>query len=250
MHILVANDDGYLSPGIRALHDGLRAVGSPTTVAPDRNRSGASNSLTLQRPLTVHQHADDVYSVQGTPTDCVHVSLGGGFLPHEPNMVVSGINDGPNMGDDVLYSGTVAAAVEGRSLGQPAIAVSMAQHNPDHYDTAVEVVVNLIRQMQQVPLPADTILNVNVPDVPMAELQGQRVTRLGSRHPSQKAHREQSPRGDYVYWIGAAGDIADAGPGTDFLAVEEGFVSVTPLQIDLTRFDAMQALSEWLEHVS
>jgi len=249
MRILVANDDGYLAPGIRALHEGLRAVGTPTTVAPDRNRSGASHSLTLKQPLYVHQHDEEVYSVQGTPTDCVHVSMGGGILQHEPNMVVSGINDGPNLGDDVLYSGTVAAAVEGRSLGHPAIAVSMAQHNPSHYDTAVAVVVDLIKHMQVVPLPSDTILNVNVPDVPTADLLGRRVTRLGARHPSQKAYREQSPRGDYVYWIGAAGDIADAGPGTDFLAVEEGYVSITPLQIDLTRFDAMQALSEWLEHV-
>ncbi len=163
-------------------------------------------------------------------------------------MVVSGINDGPNMGDDVLYSGTVAAAVEGRNLGHPAIAVSMASHNPSHYATAAQIVTDLIKQMNKVPLPADTILNVNVPDVPRSEIQGVRATRLGKRHPSQKATREPTPRGDAMFWIGPAGDISDDSPGTDFNAVSEGFVSVTPLQIDLTRFGTMSSLSDWLEH--
>jgi len=249
MRILVANDDGYLSPGIRALHAALGQIGVPSIVAPDRNRSGASNSLTLQRPLATRQHSHDVYSVEGTPADCVLLAVSG-LLEAEPEMVVSGINDGPNMGDDVLYSGTVAAAIEGRHLGYPAIAVSMGAHNPKHYDTAATVTCELVAHMLNAPLSADTILNVNVPDVPYAELRGRRATQLGSRGPSQKAIRESSPRGDYVYWIGAAGEVADAGPGTDFQAVEEGFVSVTPLQIDLTRFNAIQAIGDWLEHFS
>lgn len=246
MLILVANDDGYLSSGIKALRDGMASVGTPIVVAPDRNRSAASHSLTLRRPISVHQHADDLYSVEGTPADCVHLALGG-LLEQEPDMVVSGINDGPNMGDDVLYSGTVAAAVEGRRLGHPAIAVSMASHTPSHYVTAATVVARLIAHMVKVPLPADTILNVNVPDVPLSELQGMRATRLGKRHPSQNASRDPTPRGDMMFWIGPAGEVADASAGTDFNAVDEGYASITPLQIDLTRFNAMQGLSDWLE---
>lgn len=246
MRILVSNDDGYLSPGISALADRLSSVGTPIIVAPDRNRSAASHSLTLRRPISAHKHNEALYSIEGTPTDCVHLALGG-LLEHEPDMVVSGINDGPNMGDDVLYSGTVAAAVEGRNLGHPAIAVSMASHNPAHYESAAMVVADLIKQMVKVPLPADTILNVNVPDLPHAEIKGVRATRLGKRHPSQKASREPTPRGE-MFWIGPAGEVSDDSPGTDFNAVGEGFVSVTPLQIDLTRFDSMTSLSDWLEH--
>jgi len=246
MHILIANDDGYQAPGIRALYAAMNEVGHATMVAPDRNRSGASNSLTLTHPVLVREHESEVFSVEGTPTDCVNIALSG-LLADDPDMVVSGINDGPNMGDDVLYSGTVAAAVEGRSLGHPAIAVSMGSHAPQHYQTAAAVVQRIIRQLQQVPLPADTILNINVPDVPIDELQGMRATRLGKRHQAHNAVRHTSPRGDAVYWIGAAGDIADSGTGTDFLAIEENCVSVTPLQIDLTRFDSMQSISTWLE---
>jgi len=249
MRILVANDDGYLAPGIRALHERLKGLGEAIMVAPDRNRSGASHSLTLQQPLNVHCHSPEMYSVQGSPSDCVILALGG-LLENKPDMVVSGINDGPNMGDDVLYSGTVAAAVEGRHLGLPAIALSMAEHNPTHFETAAEVAAALLERMNKVPLPADTILNVNVPDVPMEQIEGHRVTRLGTRHQSGAARREQTPRGDYQYWIGPAGAIDDASPGTDFLAVQEGYVSVTPLQIDLTRYDSMQGLSDWLEHFS
>ncbi len=247
MRILVSNDDGYLAPGIAILSEQLSSVGQTIIVAPDRNRSAASHSLTLRRPIGVHQHSDSVYSVEGSPADCVHLALGG-LLKDEPDMVVSGINDGPNLGDDVLYSGTVAAAVEGRNLGQPAIAVSMASFQPQHFETAAKVVTSLIEHMNKVPLPIDTILNVNVPDVPMDQLKGMRATRLGKRHAAQNATLEPTPRGDTMYWIGPAGAVSDASAGTDFNAVEEGFVSITPLQIDLTRFNAMQGLSDWLEH--
>lgn len=248
MRILVSNDDGYLAPGIQVLRDALSAVGSTAVVAPDRNRSAASHSLTLRQPISVHRHSDALYSVEGTPTDCVNLALSG-LLDDEPDMVVSGINDGPNMGDDVLYSGTVAAAIEGRHLGHPAIAVSMASHNPKHFDTAAKAVVAIIEHMDKVPMPADTILNVNVPDVSWEQIQGMRATRLGNRHPSNNATKELTPRGDAMFWIGPAGDVSDASPGTDFHAVEQGFVSITPLQIDLTRFNAMQSLSDWLEHL-
>ncbi|MEE9320747.1 MAG: 5'/3'-nucleotidase SurE [Granulosicoccus sp.] len=249
MRILIANDDGYLSPGIRALYTAMRQIGIATIVAPDRNRSGASNSLTLSHPIMVREHEDNVYSLEGTPTDCVNIALSG-LLDEEPDMVVSGINDGPNLGDDVLYSGTVAAAIEGRNLGHPAIAVSMANHEPLHYDAAATITANLVTHLQEVPLPADTILNVNVPDLPMDKIKGLRATRLGARHQSHNAIRQTSPRGETVYWIGAAGDVADAGPGSDFEAVSQGYVSVTPLQIDLTRFDTMQPISDWLERLS
>jgi len=247
MRILVSNDDGYLAPGIQILRDALSTMASTVVVAPDRNRSAASHSLTLRQPIHVHQHNPALFSVEGTPADCVNLALSG-LLDDEPDMVVSGINDGPNMGDDVLYSGTVAAAVEGRHLGHPAIAVSMASHEPKYFETAARAVVEIIAQMNKVPMPADTILNVNIPDAPWEKIRGMRATRLGNRHPSNNAIQDPSPRGDSMYWIGPAGAVSDASPGTDFHAVAEGFVSVTPLQIDLTRFDAMQGLSDWLEH--
>ncbi len=246
MRILIANDDGYQSPGIQSLHEALSQISDATIVAPDRNRSGASNSLTLSHPVLVRPHGENVYAVEGTPTDCVNIALSG-LLESDPNMVVSGINDGPNMGDDVLYSGTVAAAVEGRNLGHPALAVSMGSHEPSHYATASAVVVQLIQLMQRSPLPADTILNINVPDLPAADIKGLRATRLGSRHQSHNAIRQISPRGETVYWIGAAGDVDDAGMGTDFEAVQDHYVSVTPLQIDLTRHDSMPSIASWLE---
>lgn len=249
MRILIANDDGYLSPGIRALHEAMKLLGSATIVAPDRNRSGASNSLTLSHPVHSRRHEADIYSLEGTPTDCVNIALSG-LLDEEQDMVVSGINDGPNMGDDVLYSGTVAAAIEGRHLGHPALAISMASHDPQHYDTAARVARNLVAHLTEVPLPMDTILNINVPDRPFDALAGMRSTRLGTRHPSKKSIRQLSPRGETVFWIGAAGDIADDGPGTDFGAVRDGFVSVTPLQIDLTRRDSVSAVGDWLERLS
>ncbi|PID62932.1 MAG: 5'/3'-nucleotidase SurE [Gammaproteobacteria bacterium] len=245
MRFLVANDDGYLSPGIHALKQAMGELGESVIVAPDRNRSGASNSLTLSHPVHVRRHEHEVYSVEGTPTDCVNIALSG-LLDNEPDMVVSGINDAPNMGDDVLYSGTVAAAIEGRSLGHPAIAVSMASHQPRHYHTAARVTRRIVEGLMHHPLPADTILNINVPDLPEIELKGIRATRLGIRHPSQNAISLTSPRGETLYWIGPAGEIADEGAGTDFGAVNEGYVSVTPLHIDLTRHDTIGSLESWL----
>lgn len=249
MHILVSNDDGYLSPGIRALHEAMQKLGQATIVAPDRNRSGASNSLTLSHPVLVQKREQSIFSIEGTPTDCVNIGLSG-LLESNQDMVVSGINDGPNLGDDVLYSGTVAAAIEGRHLGHPAVAVSMATHEPSHYETAAQVVSTLVSHHTEVPLPADTILNINVPDLPLKKLKGMRSTRLGTRHPSQDAIRQTSPRGEILYWLGHAGDIADDGPGTDFGAVRDGYVSVTPLQIDLTRLDSVSPVSDWLERLS
>ena len=249
MRILIANDDGYLSVGIRALYGAMQQLGQATIVAPDRNRSGASHSLTLSHPVFVRQHEPSVYSLEGTPTDCVNIALSG-LLDEEQDMVVSGINDGPNMGDDVLYSGTVAAAIEGRHLGHPALAVSMATHEPQHYQTAASVTSTLVAHLREVPLPHDTILNINVPDLPLDQIKGLKATRLGTRHPSKSAIRQMSPRGETLFWIGAAGDIADEGPGTDFGAVRDGFVSVTPLQIDLTRFDSVSPVENWLNSLS
>ncbi len=246
MRILIANDDGYLAPGIRALHTALLELGEATIVAPDRNRSGASNSLTLSHPMQVRDHGDHVFSIEGTPTDCVNIALSD-LLPDDPDMVVSGINDGPNMGDDVLYSGTVAAAIEGRNLGHPSIAVSMASFEPRHYETAAIVVRDLVSKLKKVPLPQDTILNINVPDVPIDEIKGLSATRLGTRHPSKNAIKMLDPRGQTVYWIGPAGDVNDDGPGTDFCATRDGYVSITPIEIDLTRHDSIAATSEWLE---
>ena len=246
MRILISNDDGYLSPGIRILAEHLARVAEVKVVAPDRNRSGASNSLTLTQPLRVHHHRDGVVSVEGTPADCVLLAVNGLF-GEEQEMVVSGINDGPNMGDDVLYSGTVAAAVEGRHLGLPGLALSMASHQPKHFETAARVAAELVQRMESHPLPSDTILNVNVPDLPYEELAGFKSTRLGNRHKSEPVIPASDPRGGTVYWIGPAGAEADAGAGTDFDAVKSGFVSVTPLQIDLTRYTQMQAIETWLE---
>ncbi|MFK7995457.1 MAG: 5'/3'-nucleotidase SurE [Granulosicoccus sp.] len=249
MRILIANDDGYLSQGIRTLYEAMQRLGQATIVAPDRNRSGASNSLTLSHPVFVRQHEASIYSLEGTPTDCVNIALSG-LLEQEQDMVVSGINDGPNMGDDVLYSGTVAAAIEGRHLGHPALAVSMGSHEPVHYATAASVMHKLVAHLREVPLPSDTILNINVPDLPIADIKGLKATRLGTRHPSKNAIRQLSPRGETLYWIGAAGDVADDGPGTDFGAVHNGYVSVTPLQIDLTRIDSVPPVADWLESLS
>lgn len=249
MRILISNDDGYFSPGIQVLHAAMKELGSATIVAPDRNRSGASNSLTLSHPLHPVKHAPDVYALEGNPTDCVLIGLNG-LLDESIDMVVSGINDGPNLGDDTLYSGTVAAAMEGRHLGRPAIAVSMASHKPAHFATAARVTAELISQMNSVPLPPDTILNVNVPDVAYEALEGIRATRLGKRHPPEGAIREVNPRGENIYWIGGAGEIADDGPGTDFGAIHDGFVSVTPLQIDLTKRESVEPVAKWLEQLS
>jgi len=250
VRILISNDDGYRARGILALRGALEGLGDLTVVAPDRNRSGASNSLTIEVPLRVAQAEPDVYFVQGTPTDCVHLAISGLF-PFEPDMVVSGINDGSNLGDDVLYSGTVAAATEGRFLGKPAVAISL---NTDglrgdaqrHFETGAHFARLIVERLLAQPLARATVLNVNVPNIPVAEVKGIRITRLGNRHRSEQVIHAEDPRGRPVYWVGPAGAGQDAGPGTDFHAVAEGFVSVTPLTVDLTNHAALGDLRAWL----
>ena len=249
MRILISNDDGYQAPGLLCLADALRELAEVIVVAPDRDRSGASNSLSLKNPLYVTPHAHGVYSVEGTPTDCVHVALTG-LLEREPDIVVSGINAGPNLGDDVIYSGTVAAAMEGRFLGLPAIALSQASFQPRHFATAARIAVWLVRRLQTQPLPADIILNVNVPDRPWEALAGIQATRLGHRHKAEPVIKSVDPRNRPIYWIGPAGPEQEAGPGTDFHAVRAGYVSITPLHVDLTRHRAIDALSQWLNEDS
>lgn len=247
--ILISNDDGYLASGLRVLRERLAVFGPIDVVAPDRNQSGASSSLTLHAPLRANQTETRVIAVNGTPSDCVHLALAG-LLDEDPDIVVSGINHGANLGDDVIYSGTVAAAIEGRYLGYPAIAVSLAGgREPRHFETAAEVCAEIIEGIEREPLPADTILNINVPDIPRDALRGIRATRLGFRHRAEPLVREHDPRGRPIFWIGPAGDSADAGPGTDFHAIEQGFASVTPLQIDLTRHQQIQSLGDWLERL-
>ena len=245
MHILISNDDGYQAAGIRYLAEGLSDLGDITVVAPDRDRSGASNSLTLDLPIRAVEVGERRYRVEGTPTDCVHLAVTG-LLDDDPDMVVSGINAGANMGDDVLYSGTVAAATEGRFLGLPAIAVSLVTHDPTHYATAARVAAMLVQRLTSDPLPADTILNVNVPDVPWGELRGFEATRLGQRHRSEPLIPATDPRNRPIYWIGPPGREQDAGPGTDFHAVRRGYVSVTPIQVDLTRYEALDKIAGWV----
>ena len=246
MKILVSNDDGYLARGIIALADALSQIADVTVVAPDRNHSGASNSLTLHSPLRVHKVDENRYFVNGTPSDCVHLALSG-FLDEDPDIVVSGINHGANLGDDVIYSGTVAAAMEGRFLGLPAIAVSLAARHAQHFDTAARVARDLVQKLKDDPLPSDIMLNVNVPDRPYEDLTGIRSTRLGFRHRSEPMVRNKDPHGRTIYWIGPAGEGQDAGPGTDFEAVESGAVAVTPLKVDLTRHESLAQIREWLE---
>jgi 5'-nucleotidase len=248
--ILVSNDDGYRSAGIRLLQQALATLAEVTVVAPDRNRSGASNSLTLDVPLRVFESEPGVYYVQGTPTDCVHLAISGLF-DYEHDMVVSGINDGANLGDDVLYSGTVAAAIEGRFLGLPTVAISLCTTTDEeaHFATAAQVARRLVGQLLQGSLEPTLILNVNVPNVPFAALRGFRGTRLGFRHRSEPILPARDPRGRPVYWVGPAGPQQDAGPGTDFEAIAQGYVSVTPLQIDLTRHSALPDLKHWLKDI-
>ena len=246
MRILVSNDDGYRAEGLQSLAQALGSLGAVTVVAPDRNRSGASNTLTLDVPLRVNGFGERCYYVNGTPTDCVHLAISGLF-DFEHDMVVSGVNDGPNLGDYCLYSGTVAAAVEGRFLGLPAIAVSLCVGTGRHFGTAARVVAELVAGLQRRPLDPSTILNVNVPDVPYEQLRGLRATRLGYRHRAEPVIRSHDPRGRAVYWVGPAGAGADVAEGTDFHAVAAGYVSVTPLQVDLTRHAAVADLDEWLQ---
>ncbi|RYD16463.1 MAG: 5'/3'-nucleotidase SurE [Lysobacteraceae bacterium] len=247
MRVLVSNDDGVEAPGIRVLARRLAAVGEVTVVAPDRDRSGASNSLTLDQPLRATRLDEHRWCVAGTPTDCVHLALSG-LLDHEPDIVVSGINNAANLGDDVIYSGTVSAAMEGRFLGFPAIAVSLAtrNHHGEHYDSAAEAVLLLMRRLLVDPLPADTILNVNVPDRPWDEIRGLAVTRLGRRHRSAPCIAQTDPRGRPIFWIGPPGEAEDDGPGTDFHAIRDGYVSITPIHVDLTRFQALEKVSGWV----
>jgi 5'-nucleotidase len=248
MHVLVSNDDGVDAPGIRHLADALRGAGHRVTVvAPDRDRSGASNSLTLDQPIRAIRRDEHTWSVAGTPTDCVHLALSG-MLDGDPDLVFSGINNSSNLGDDVIYSGTVAAAMEGRCLGLPAIAVSLASSGKArHFDSAARAAVDLLARLVSDPLPADTILNVNVPDLPWEEIAGWRVSRLGNRHRAEPCVREQDPRGRPIWWIGPAGPAQDAGPGTDFHAVQAGCIALTPIHVDLTRYQALETVAAWAE---
>ncbi|MBZ0093035.1 MAG: 5'/3'-nucleotidase SurE [Burkholderiales bacterium] len=246
MRILLSNDDGYFAPGLAALAESLSRIAEIIVVAPERDRSGASNSLTLDRPLLLRQAPSGFYYVNGTPTDCVHLAVTG-MLPDLPDMVVSGINHGANMGDDTVYSGTVAAATEGFLLGVPALAVSLAGSGGGNFATAARVVLGLVEQFRDRPLRQPCLLNVNVPDVPYDALQGSEITRLGKRHKAEPVVKSVNPRGETVYWVGAAGAAQDAGEGTDFHAVANRAVSITPLQVDITRYGQMDELKKWLQ---
>lgn len=246
MRILISNDDGYFSPGLAALAEALRDLGEIIVIAPERDRSGASNSLTLDRPLTVKTAASGYLYLNGTPTDCVHVAVTG-LLEHRPDLVVSGINDGANMGDDTIYSGTVAAATEGHLLGIPAIAFSLCERGYRHLDSAARVAREIVGEFIAEPLPGVPLLNVNIPACPYDRIEGRVVTRLGKRHFAEPVIRGTNPRGETIYWIGPAGGARDAGPGTDFHAVENRKVSITPLRIDLTADAHLEEARTWLQ---
>lgn len=241
----MSNDDGYFAPGITLLAEALRQVGEVTVVAPERDRSGASNSLTLDRPLTVRRAANGFFFVNGTPTDCVHIAVTG-LLDFTPDVVVSGVNLGANMGDDTIYSGTVAAASEGYLLGIPSVALSLTSKAGTHFESAIGIALQLVGRLKREPFGEPVLLNVNVPDIPPGELRGQEITRLGRRHKAEPVIRLETPRGDTAYWIGPAGGAADAGPGTDFHAVENSRVSITPLRLDLTHQGQLARAKEWL----
>jgi 5'-nucleotidase len=245
MRILVSNDDGYFAPGISVLAEALARCAEVTVVAPERDRSGASNSLTLDRPLSVRRAANGYIYVNGTPTDCVHLAVTG-LLEELPDVVVSGINYGANMGDDTIYSGTVAAATEGFLLGIPSIAISLVAEGGGHFETAARIACELVQRFAERPLDQPMLLNVNVPDLEHADMRGIAVTRLGKRHKAEPVVKSTTPRGEVVYWVGAAGGAQDAAPGTDFHAAANGMVSITPLQVDLTRYAQMQAVCEWM----
>lgn len=246
MKILVSNDDGYFAPGLKILVDNLKKIAEVTVVAPDRNRSGSSSSLTLDKPLTVDRINDGTYAVDGTPTDSVHLALTG-LLSFKPDMVISGINDGANLGDDTLYSGTVAAAIEGFTVGIPSIAVSMANYDPQNFQTAAEVILDLIKRLNKTKIEKTPLLNINVPDIPFNELQGSLITRLGKRQQADPVASALSPKGHKVYWVGAAGEAGDCGKGTDFFAVKENYVSITPIKIDLTNHQLINEMTEWIK---
>jgi 5'-nucleotidase len=245
MRILISNDDGYFAPGLACLAEHLSKVAEVVVVAPERDRSGASNSLTLDRPLKLRRAASGFYYVNGTPTDCVHLAVTG-MLDYQPDMVVSGINAGANMGDDTIYSGTVAAATEGYLLGIPAIAISLVGREWRYFDTAARVASDLVQRFACQTHQQPWLLNVNVPDIPYEQLQGLDVTRLGKRHKAEPVIKALTPNGETVYWVGAAGAAQDAGEGTDFNALNQLRVSLTPLQIDLTQYSQLDALGTWL----
>ena len=246
MRILLSNDDGYFAPGLAILAATLSEIAQVTVVAPERDRSGASNSLTLDRPLIVRQTPNGFYHVNGTPTDCVHLAVTG-LLPELPDMVISGINHGSNMGDDTIYSGTVAAATEGFLLGIPSVAVSLANVGGENFQTAADFVADLVRRFATNPIKEPTLLNVNVPDVEPEAIAGVEVTRLGKRHKAEDVVKAVNPRNQVVYWVGAAGPAQDAGPGTDFHAIAQNRISVTPLQVDLTRYAQMAMIKDWIQ---
>ncbi|WP_304986174.1 5'/3'-nucleotidase SurE [Coxiella-like endosymbiont] len=248
MHLLLSNDDGVYAKGLSILAKTLKELGCVDVVAPDRNRSGASNSLTLHAPLHIKNLENGMISIEGTPTDCVHLAITG-VLPEMPDMVVAGINDGANLGDDVWYSGTVAAAMEGRFLGLPALAISLVGEQFRYHETAAKVARQLIKHIVKDPLPSSTILNINVPDLPYHELKGFEITRLGTRHRAEPIIRQTDPRGHPIYWVGTAGAEQDAGPGTDFFAINNQCVSITPLRVDLTYYEAFDQLANWVKRL-
>ncbi len=246
MRILLSNDDGYFAPGLTSLVEALSSIADTVVVAPERDRSGSSNSLTLDRPLSLHKSHNGFYYVNGTPTDCVHLAVTG-MLDKLPDMVISGINDGANMGDDTIYSGTVAAATEGFLLGIPSLALSLANVSDENFSTAARVATDIVQRFKQNKFHEPILLNINVPDIPYEHLQGIEVTRLGRRHKAEAVVKSQSPRGETVYWVGAAGAIQDASEDTDFHAIQLNRVSVTPLQIDLTRYGQIDTVKQWLK---
>ncbi|MEP4890285.1 MAG: 5'/3'-nucleotidase SurE [Aliiglaciecola sp.] len=246
MQILLSNDDGFFAEGLETLYAHLSELYDVTVIAPEENCSAFSNALSIRKPLRIEKQNNGFYAVNGTPSDCVHLGINQ-FLDDDPTLVVSGINHGPNLGDDVIYSGTVAAATEGRFMGLPAIAVSLASHEGKHFETAAKVVVEILQRLHKHPLPADQILNINVPDVPYQDLQGIEVTRQGRRHRAESMVKDKDPQGQDVYWYGAIGQEQDAGPGTDFYAVAQNRCSVTPLSVDMTAYNSLNDMKEWLD---
>lgn len=246
--VLLSNDDGVLAPGMRALKQAVAPLAEYKVVAPSSNCSGYSNALTLDRPIRLHTLEDGSNSVDGTPADSVHLGINV-LSEHEPSMVISGINAGANLGDDVLYSGTVAAATEGRYLGKPAIAISQVNGDVDNFESSMMAIQKLLRHWDDIPLPQHTLLNVNVPDLPWDQIKGFQVTRLGRRGRFDDVQEYMDPRGKKGYWLGVAARGEDNGPGTDFYAIDHGYISITPLQIDMTNHDVIGELSQWTEAV-
>ncbi len=246
MRILLCNDDGHSAPGLSTLVKALSTIADTVVVAPERDRSGSSNSLTLDRPLSLHKSHNGFYYVNGTPTDCVHLAVTG-MLDTLPDMVISGINNGANMGDDTVYSGTVAAATEGFLLGIPSLAVSLANVSDENFSTAARVVTDIVLRFKKSKFHEPILLNINVPDIPYEQLQGIEVTRLGRRHKAEAVVKSQNPRGETVYWVGAAGAVQDASEDTDFHAIQINRISITPLKIDLTHYGQLDTVKQWLE---